>query len=265
MPGILSKIVPLVVGLALLLGGISTSTAAEPPIIAAASDLQFALREIAEQFTAATGRKVRLNFGSSGNFRRQIAQGAPFELYLSANEDYVRALHKAGHTIGTGELYAIGRVAIIAPTDRDAIVDAKLETLRQKLASGKLGRFAIANPEHAPYGVSAKQVLQSFGLWEAIQPHLILGENVSQAAQFALSGETEGGIVAYSLALAPPLRGRANHVLLPSAYHKPLRQRMVLLRGAGKTARQFYHYLQQQEARTIFNRYGFTLPDETTD
>ncbi len=239
----------------------------EAPIIAAASDLQFALSDIADNFTATTGQRVRLNFGSSGNFRRQIALGAPFELYLSADEDYVYTLHREGHTRDRGDLYAIGRVAIIAPKnnnkDNSAIIDASLTGLSQQLANNTLGRFAIANPEHAPYGVAAKQVLQSLGLWTAIEPRLILGENVSQAAQFALSGNTAGGIVAYSLALAPPLRERSQHALIPAQYHEPLRQRMVLLKNAGETACVFYDYLQQDAARQVFNRYGFILPDET--
>lgn len=243
---------------------IPAARSAEPPIVAAASDLQFALTDIAAKFKATTGNRVRLNFGSSGNFRRQIAQGAPFELYLSADEDYVHALHREGHTLDAGTLYAIGRVAVMAPRNRAEVVDDSLAGLEQLLATNKLDRFAIANPEHAPYGVAARQVLESLDLWIAIKPHLILGENVSQAAQYALSGETAGGIVAYSLALAPPLRERAEFALLPAHYHQPLRQRMVLLKGAGETARDFYEFLQGQKARTIFNRYGFMLPDETS-
>lgn len=247
-----------------LLSGFTTHLvhSSEPPIVAAASDLQFALPEIASAFTNATGKRVRLNFGSSGNFRRQIAQGAPFELYLSADEDYVHALHNEGHTVDAGTLYAIGRVVIIAPSDSTAVIDESLDGLRQLLAANKLGRFAIANPDHAPYGVAARQVLESLDLWTVIQPHLILGENVSQAAQYALSGETAGGIVAYSLALAPPLGERAKFALLPAQYHQPLRQRMVLLKGTSDTARAFYDYLQGPEARAIFNRYGFMLPGE---
>lgn len=249
----------------LLLCSITSSLPAEEmPIIAAASDLQFALREIAGEFTADTGKSVRLNFGSSGNFRRQIAQGAPFELYLSANEDYVQALENEGYTLGPGVLYAIGRLALIAPKKNTALIDDSLTALNQRLAAGGFGRFAIANPDHAPYGEAAREALESFGLWDAIQPHLIMGENVSQAAQFAVSGETEGGIVAYSLALSPPLRERASHALIPEEHYAPLRQRMVLLRVAGETATMFYNYLQRAEAREIFNRYGFILPGEET-
>ncbi|MCS3904310.1 molybdate transport system substrate-binding protein [Methylohalomonas lacus] len=248
--------------LALLALQPGTVQADDVPIVAAASDLQFALEEIAQDFTATSGRRVRLNFGSSGNFRRQIAQGAPFEVYLSADEAYVRALYREGHTRDAGDLYAIGRVAMIATEKNASVVDPDLVGLGRQLASGLPLRFAIANPEHAPYGVAARQVLQSRGLWSAIQPRLILGENVSQATQFALSGNTIGGLVAYSLALAPPLRERSVHALIPAKYHEPLRQRMVLLKDAGTTARAFYAYLQSAAARRIFNRYGFVLPDE---
>ncbi len=151
---------------------------------------------------------------------------------------------------------------MIATEKNASVVDPDLVGLGRQLASGLPLRFAIANPEHAPYGVAARQVLQSLGLWPAIQPRLILGENVSQAAQFALSGNTIGGLVAYSLALAPPLRERSVHALIPAKYHEPLRQRMVLLKDAGATARAFYSYLQSTAARRVFNRYGFMLPDE---
>ena len=260
-----TKGLSVVVSLLLILASLQTAAAQsdDTPIIAAASDLQFALTEIAEDFTASSGRRVRLNFGSSGNFRRQIAQGAPFEVYLSADEAYVEALHREGYTRDAGDLYAIGRVAVIATEQNASVVDTELNGLDRHLASGLPARFAIANPEHAPYGVAARQVLQSLGLWSAIQSRLILGENVSQAAQFALSGDTIGGLVAYSLALAPPLRERSVHALIPTQYHEPLSQRMVLLKDAGATARAFYNYLQSAAARRVFNRYGFMLPAET--
>jgi molybdate transport system substrate-binding protein len=240
----------------------ATSTAR--PIVAAASDLQFALTDVAERFSAETGRSVRLNFGSSGNFRRQIAQGAPFELYLSADEAYVEALHRDGHTADAGVLYAVGRVVVIAPTAEGGadIVDGSLEALARKLAAGEIRRFAIANPTHAPYGVAARQVLESAGLWERIRPHLVFGENVSQAARYALSGDTDGGIVAYSLALAPTLSERADYELVPAAWHEPLRQRMALIDGAGETARAFYQYIQGETAQRILAEYGFVVPED---
>ncbi|MCP1676382.1 molybdate transport system substrate-binding protein [Natronocella acetinitrilica] len=231
------------------------------PVIAAASDLQFALSEIAEQFEAETGRSVRLNFGSSGNFRRQIAQGAPYELYLSADETYVHALHEEGHLEDGGILYAIGRIVIVAPRGEDRIVDGSLVRLRSALDDRTLRRFAIANPDHAPYGVAARQALQAAGQWELIEPRLVYGENVSQAARYALSGDTDGGIIAYSLVRGGPLAERATYALIPESAHDPLRQRMALVADAGETARAFYDYLQQEAARAVLADFGFELPD----
>ncbi len=236
---------------------------ADRPIVAAASDLQFALEEVAERFEEDTGHAVRLNFGSSGNFRRQIAQGAPFELYLSADEEYVLALEREGRLVDEGVLYAIGRIAVIAPTgDAAEIVSESLTPLRQRLEAGEIRRFAIANPEHAPYGVAAMEALQAADLWDVVQPRLVFGENVSQAARLALSGETQGGIVAYSLARAPRIAARSEHALIPEDQHTPLRQRMALVEGAGETAHRFYQYLQADAARAILEEYGFALPED---
>jgi molybdate transport system substrate-binding protein len=241
----------------------STSAfAAEIPAVAAASDLQFALQEIAVRFQEDTRHRVKLSFGSSGNFYRQIAQGAPFELYLSADEDYVLKLAAAGHTVDQGTLYATGRIVLFAPHGSPLTVDAQAAGLEAALTEGRIRRFAIANPDHAPYGRAARQALQSLGLWPRLETRLVLGENVSQAAQFATSGSTEGGIFAYSLALSPNVARLGSFVLLAETLHQPLRQRMVLINNAGATAQAFYRYLQQAAARAVFERYGFVLPAE---
>jgi molybdate transport system substrate-binding protein len=236
--------------------------AAEIPVVAAASDLKFALDEIAAQFQTDSGQQVRISFGSSGNFYRQITQGAPFELYLSADEDYVLKLSEAGHTVDEGTLYATGRIVLFAPHGSALKVDEQAADLNAALAGGRIQRFAIANPDHAPYGRAAKEALQSLGLWADIEPKLVLGENVSQAAQFAGSGSTQGGIFAYSLALSPDVGRLGDFVLLPDTLHKPLRQRMVLIKDAGATAQAFYRYLQQPPARAVLERYGFVLPQK---
>lgn len=252
-------------GLALLFP--ATLLKADVPTVAAASDLQFALSEAAERFRAESGRELRLNFGSSGNFRRQISQGAPFELYLSADEAYVLALHEEGLTEDEGVVYAIGRLVWLQRPGRDDLPkeDAPLAGVREALAAHAAGqgrpRLALANPEHAPYGVAAKQALEHAGLWEETAPLRVLGENVSQAAQFALSGDARGGLVAWSLALAPAMAERGDHVLIPEAWHAPLVQRMALVKGAGETARAFYAWLQEEEARAILADFGFRLPD----
>lgn len=235
---------------------------ADQPAIAAASDLKFALEDIATRFRADMRREVRLSFGSSGNYFRQIGQGAPFQLFLSADEDFVFKLHDGGRTEDRGVLYATGRIVLFAPKGSSWVVDARMAGLKQAIEGNVVRRFAIANPEHAPYGRAAEQALRKLGLWDALQGRLVLGENVSQAAQFATSGSTQGGIFAYSLALAPGIAQQGQYLLLPEELHAPLRQRMVLVKGAGETARTFYAYLQQPAARKILTQYGFVLPAE---
>lgn len=251
--------------LALAFALTSFSTAghtSDEPIIAGASDLQFALAEVAKAFQAETGQAVRLTMGSSGNFARQIRQGAPFQLLLSADEDFVLDLARDGFTRDEGTLYALGRLVLITPHGSTLTADESLEGLERALADNRISRFAIANPVHAPYGARAEEALRHQGLWDEVQPKLVYGENISQAAQFALSGSTQGGIIAYSLALAPSISARGTYVLIPEEWHTPLRQRMALLRNAGPVAEQFYDYLQQPAARDIFHKYGFALPDE---
>ena len=239
-----------------------TAMASDIPVVAAASSLQFAMPEIIAAFAAQTGRTVKVAYGSSGNFVRQIRQGAPFELFLSADAAYIRALVDDDLTLGAGNLYALGRLAIIVSPGSSLTPDGTLEDLRAALADGRVRRFAIANPEHAPYGRRAEEALRHVGLWEGIRDRLILGENVSQAAQFATSGSAEGGIIAYSLALSQTVSDRGEYALIPPEWHAPLEQRMALLKGAGDTARAFHDFVLSEPGRGILKRLGFLLPDE---
>lgn len=230
------------------------------PVVAAASDLSTALPEIAAQFTRETGDRVQFVFGSSGTLARQVRDGAPFELYLSADETYVADLARAGLTRDGGVLYAIGRLVLFAPTGSPLVPSRGVDDLRRLLTERRLTRFAMANPTHAPYGRAAEAVLRTRGLWAQLQPSIVLGENVSQAAQFAVTGNAVGGLIAYSLALAPGLRDRGTFALVPDTDHPALRQRMVRLARAGPVAERFYRYLQGPHARAVFERSGFALP-----
>ena len=251
----------LLCALFLVLPGICRPAArANAPIVAAASDLKFALEDVAARFRSETGRDVRLVFGSSGNFARQIEQGAPFQLFLSADEGYIRRLAEKKLTVDDGALYAVGRIVLFAPHGSPVKPEEGLEGLRAALAAGRVARLAIANPEHAPYGRAAMQALQHAGLWDEVRPRLVLGENVSQAAQFAV--DAGAGIFAYSLALAPEVSRQGRFALIPAEWHEPLNQRMVLLKGAGGTTQAFYAFLRTRPAREIFIRYGFALPGE---
>ncbi|HEY8572573.1 molybdate ABC transporter substrate-binding protein [Phenylobacterium sp.] len=234
--------------------------AQDGPPVAAASDLQAALPEVAAAFQRKTGQSVRLTFGSSGAFTQQIRNGAPFQVFLSADEAYVAQLQRAGRTEGAGELYAVGRIGVFTPRGSAVRADGRLRDLAAAARDGRLKKLAIANPAHAPYGRAAREALQHAGVWAAVEPRLVLGENVSQATQFATSGSAQAGIIPLSLATTAAVKGAGTFVLLPAEWHQPLRQRAVLLKGASPTARAFYGFLHGPEARAIFARYGFALP-----
>lgn len=238
---------------------------AELPVVVAASDLKYALEEVAARFTAHTKRGLKLTFGSSGRFAREIEQGAPFQMFLSADEGLVFKLAEAGKTVDRGVLYATGRIVIMVPHGSPLEADPELRHLAAALAEGRIKRFAIADPEHAPHGKRAEEALRHAGLWERIKEHLVLGENVAQAAQLATADGAQGGIIAYSLALSPSISKLGHYALIPEAWHEPLKQRMVLIKGASETAQAFYRYLQQPAARDILRRHGLALPAEQQD
>lgn len=231
-----------------------------PPLVAAASDLQQALREVALAFQAKTGQQVELVFGSSGNMAAQLRQGAPFQMFLAADEKYVADLAQAGLTRDNGQLYAVGRLALFVPHHSALVADESLDGLRAALRQGNIGRFAIANPSHAPYGRAAREALRQAQLWDPLAKHLIIGENISQAAQFAASPDASGGIIAYSLALTPAMKKAGRFALIRQDWHTPLRQRMVLMKNAGPVATEFYQFMQGESARATLQRNGFALP-----
>ena len=242
----------------LLLG--AEAAAQRPPVIAAAANLNFALTEVAEAFARDHGMQVNLVFGASGTLTRQIEDGAPFELFLAADEEFPNRLAAAGLTRGGGVVYAMGRLVLFAPAGSRLSVDERLQGLAQLVKSGGAIRFAIANPEVAPYGRAAEAVLRKRGLWDAIRPKLVLGDTIAQAAQIASTGNALGGLLAYSLVLAPGLAGGGAYALIPEADYPPIRQRMVLLERAGPVAVEFYAYLQGARARSILAKHGFGVP-----
>jgi molybdate transport system substrate-binding protein len=234
--------------------------AADVPAIAVAANLNFAMPEIAAAFKQKTGREVKLAFGASGNFSRQIRAGAPFELFLSADEANVKVLADAGRTADAGRVYAIGRLALFAPNASAVGVDAALDGLADAVRGGRAQRVAIANPELAPYGVAAREALRRKGLWEALQGRIVLGENVNQTAQFALAGGVDAAFIPYSIVVAPGFSGKGRAVLLPESLHDPIVQRMVLVKGAGETARQLFEFVLGPDGRAILERHGFGIP-----
>ena len=240
-------------------------------LIAVASNMQPAMQQIQAQFqrepdSLQTGKpasaKLRIVYGASGNFVSQVLQGAPIALLLAADEQSIERLHAAGRSEDGGVVYASGRLVLFVPQQSLAVwqPDAAMQGLRQALQRQQIQRFAIANPELAPYGRAAREALQAVGLWQSIQSRLVLGENIAQAGQFASGGSTQGGILALSLALTPALQQRGRHVVLPASLHQPIHQRMALMRGAGEPARALYRYLQQPAAQAILLAHGYAVP-----
>lgn len=244
------------------LGLLPDAHAQAVPTVAAAADLKFALEEVAARFERDTGNKLRLVFGSSGNFKTQLLQGAPFHMFMSADENFIYELADAGKTEDRGRAYAVGRIGLMVPAGSLLKADGEFKDLAAALKDGRLQKFAIANPEHAPYGARAKEALQHAGLWAAIQGKLVLGENISQTAQFATSGSAQGGIIALSLAKAPSVAKLGEFALIPESWHAPLKQRMVLLKQAPPVARAFYEYIGSPAAQDIMVRYGFAMPTQ---
>lgn len=232
----------------------------KPTLVAAAANLQPALAELVPLFESREAARlapsrIALSLGSSSNLVRQIQQGLPAELFLSADEDFAIRLYDAGLTTDRGVVYATGRIVLVAPKASTLALDAGLHGL--KAAAPGLGKFAIANPELAPYGKAAQQALQKQGIWLALQPKLVIGENIAQTTQYVSTGAAQAGITALSLVLAPVVAGQLRHVVISDDLHAPIRQRMVLLKTAGPGARAFYEFLQSPAARDVLLRHGY--------
>jgi molybdate transport system substrate-binding protein len=228
-----------------------------PALVAVAASVQGAMEDIAPAWMRSTGHRVRITYGSSGNFVRQIQQGLPVELFLSADEAFALKLADAGLTRDRGVIYASGRLALLVARESAIGLDPQLQGL--KSAWPTVRKFAIANPELAPYGKAAREVLQTVGLWEPVVPKLVLGENIAQATQFVATGAAQAGITALSLVTGNRAPGLDRYIGLPDNLHAPLRQRMVLLAQAGSAATAFYEYLQSSPAKALLRRHGFAV------
>lgn len=236
--------------------------AAEELTIAAASDLNFAFKEIVAEFERTTGVRVRLSLGSSGNFFSQIQSGAPFDLYFSADIRYPQKLIESGHAVpGSLYRYAVGRIVVWVPAHSALAV----ETLGlNALLDPSIRKIAIANPKHAPYGRAAVAAMEHFKVYGQVKEKLVLGENISQAAQFVESGAADVGIIALSLALAPSMKSVGRYWEAPFDAYPPLEQGAILVKGGRNpgAARAFVSFLQGTDGRRIMENYGFTVPAE---
>ncbi|MGE5648367.1 MAG: molybdate ABC transporter substrate-binding protein [Acidobacteriota bacterium] len=225
--------------------------AASPELlVAGAADLAGVQEPLAQAFERATGVKVRFTLGASGMLARQIERGAPYDVFLSANEAFVTELAKAGRLAPeTVRVYAYGRLGLWS---RDGAVKSAAD-----LKNARVLHVAIANPAHAPYGMAAREFLERHGLWKAVQPKVVYGENVRQALQYAESGNADAVITAWSL-----LYDRAGAVLLPASGHAPIRQAGGVVTGRPNelVARRFLDFLSGAEGRRILEARGLGVP-----
>ncbi len=225
--------------------------------VAAASDLVFAFKEVGAAFEKKTGNKVTFTFGSTGQLAKQISEGAPYDVFAAANVSFVDEVVKAEACDGaTKAMYARGRIVVWTKKGGAAAVASLAD-----LTDARFVKIAIANPEHAPYGKAAKQALEAAGIWDAVQPKIVYGENISQTLQFAQTGNVEAAIAALSLAKV----GDGAYMVIDDKLHKPIDQALVVCkRGVSQAiAKEFAAFVNSDEGRAIMKRFGFLLPGES--
>ena len=242
------------VGLFLLFASIACT--AQEITVAAAADLNYALKEIAQKFESQTGKKVQITFGSSGNFFTGIQNGAPYDVFFSADIDYPRKLEAAGLTVpGTLYQYAVGRIVLWVPNQSKLNLNQGLAVLTDP----SVRKIAIANPQHAPYGRAAVAALRSTNLYDRVSSKFVMGENISQTAQFVQSGNADIGIIALSLAKGPAMANAGRYHMIPSDTYPPIEQAAVVLKSAKDqaAARQFLDFVKSHTGSEVLARYGF--------
>lgn len=243
-------------------GGTTGKSSQETLTVAAAADLTYAFTEIGALFEAETGHRVLFNFGSTGQLAQQIEQGAPVDLFAAANIAYIEELEQLDLLLpDTKQLYARGRITLWTRADSPLTLNGIADLTRPEVQ-----RIAIANPDHAPYGIAAREAMQTAGIWEAVQPKLILGENVRQTLQYAENGDVDVAIVALSLSV-PAAAGKTQPgrwILIPQELHTPIDQALAVVKGTRheQAARAFAEFINGPQGRPIMRRYGFILPGE---
>jgi molybdate transport system substrate-binding protein len=245
--------------LALLVLCSSMVASSQEITVAAAADLQFVFKEVAGRFEKQTGTSVRMSFGSSGNFFSQIQNGAPFDLFFSADTEYPGKLEAGGLTEpGTLYQYARGKIVLWVPNESGVDVSHGLAAL----SDSRVKKVAIANPAHAPYGRAAVAALKTAGIYEKISEKLVFGENISQAANFVASGNADAGIIALSLAISPTMKSKGRYTLIPVESYPPLNQAGVVVKASQKkeAAKCFMEFLKSPEIVELMQQYGFELP-----
>jgi molybdate transport system substrate-binding protein len=227
--------------------------------VAAAADLQFAMQDVAARFQKEAGKTVKAIYGSSGNFFQQIQNGAPFDIFFSANLDFPKKLEAAGLIEpGTYYQYARGKIVIWVPNESKIDLTSGMKALLDP----SIKKIAIANPQHAPYGQAAVAAMQKEGIYEKVKDKFVLGENISQTASFVVSGAADVGIVALSLTLAPNMKDKGRYANVPAGDYPPIEQACVILGSSRnkETARQFLSFMKTAAIGDVLKSYGFDVP-----
>ena len=242
----------------LVFGFVSQLCGAQEITVAAAADLQFAMEDVAARFQKETGKTAKLIYGSSGNFFQQIQNGAPFDMFFSANLDYPKKLEAAGLTEpGSYYQYAKGKIVIWVRNESKLDLSSGMKVLLDP----SVKKIAVANPQHAPYGQAAVAAMQNEKIYEQVKDKFVLGENISQAASFVVSGSADAGIVALSLALSPNMKDKGRYAEIPADEYPPIEQACVIL-GSSKnkeTARQFLSFVKTTAIGDVLKSYGFDV------
>jgi molybdate transport system substrate-binding protein len=249
----------LVVVTALVLGLSGSFCKAQEITVAAAADLQSVMQDITARFQKETGKTVKVIYGSSGNFFQQIPNGAPFDMFFSANLDYPKKLETAGLTeLGTFYQYAVGKIVIWVPNDSKLDVSTGLRSL----LNPAIKKIAVANPQHAPYGQAAVAAMKKEDVYDKVADKFVLGENISQTASFVVSGSADVGVVALSLALSPNMKDKGRYTEIPTGEYPPIEQACVVLKSSQQkdTAKAFLNFIKTPRVAELFRTYGFAVP-----
>lgn len=226
--------------------------------IAVAANMKDAFAEIATAFRSTGKPEMRVVYGSSGNFTAQILNGAPFNLFIAADEQFPLELYKNGRTSDEGAIYAIGKLVIITKTSSGiSLLNAKADIAK---AITKANKIAIAKPELAPYGRAAVQYLKAEGLWELAKDKLVYADNIGAATAYVVSGAADLGFTAFSLAKSPEVAKQMSLLLVDAKMYEPIKQRMVLMKGAPQEAVDLYYFMQGPQAKSILQKFGYTTP-----
>ncbi|MCF0063971.1 molybdate ABC transporter substrate-binding protein [Dyadobacter chenwenxiniae] len=232
------------------------SKPSEEIVVATAANVQYVMKEIKAEFEKETGKKIDIVVGSSGKLTTQIREGAPFDVFVSADTKYPQEIFKNGGSAEKPRIYALGTLVLWSKKIPKAELNVEV------LADGKIKKIAIPNPETAPYGEAAIQVLKSKNVFGEIEKKLVFGESIAQTAQYITSGNVEAGFNALSIVLSPEMKDQGNYIILDSTDYKPIEQAAILLNHSEdspkkKTSEQFYKFLYSQKAKEIFQKYGY--------